>query len=707
MVFQHLRLLSRVLFAVFPLLLAASFSALAQPEAYNWKFGNRAGIRFSAGAGAAITVSPSSMSAYEGCATISDANGVLQCYTNGLQVWDRTGLPMPNGQLQGSDLSATQAALLLREPGQNRYYHLLNVGADATPSFGGVQHSIVDMSLRGGLGDVGSTNSVAVSIPGGGQVTEKLTAVLHANGRDYWVVVHGWNNNAFYCYLLSPGGLAATPVVSTVGAVHSGSGNGGSNAIGYLRASPNGRVLAAARVSSGVELFNFDAATGRVSTPRSVPSITNFYYGLEFSPDNSKLYLTNGNFVYQVDLANNFAHTELRVQNGGAMGLQRGPDDQIYLSILGAGSLAIIQRPNVAGLACNLQANAFALNGGSCELGLPNFPNAFSVNAVPIVPVIGPVAASCEGELLSVSTSTVAPNGSLFTWNFGDPASGAANTATGPAATHRYQSGGTYTITLTLTTPAGSTALASQVVVVGSGPRFSLGTRQQFLCPGAALVLSTASQPAGTTYRWQDGTGAATYTVRAPGRYVLRLTSPQGCARRDSVDVLAAIPPVVRLGRDTALCAGAAPLLLQPNLQPAGSTYRWADGTTAPTYAASRPGLYWLEVRNSAGCVARDTLLVRVGSSATGCPVVVVPDVVIPNIITPDGNSQNEFFVLKGLNAPDWNLTIYNRWGRLVLQQARYDNHWNAAGLVAGVYYYLLRNPATGQQYRGWVEVIR
>ena len=181
----------------------------------------------------------------------------------------------------------------------------------------------------------------------------------------------------------------------------------------------------------------------------------------------------------------------------------------------------------------------------------------------------------------------------------------------------------------------------------------------------------------------------ATYTVRAPGRYVLRLTSPQGCARRDSVDVLAAIPPVVRLGRDTSLCAGAAPLLLQPKLQPAGSTYRWADGTTAPTQAASRPGLYWLEVRNAASGVARDTLLVRVGSSAISCLVVVVFDVVIPNIITPDGNSQNEFFMLKGLNTPDWNFAIYNRWGRLVLPQARHDNHRNTAGLVAGVYYYI------------------
>ena len=106
------------------------------------------------------------------------------------------------------------------------------------------------------------------------------------------------------------------------------------------------------------------------------------------------------------------------------------------------------------------------------------------------------------GELLSVSSSTVAPNGSLFTWDFGDPASGAANTATGPVATHRYQSGGTYAITLTLTIPAGSTALASQVVVIGSGPLFSLGTRQQFLCPGMVLVLSTATQPVGITYRW-------------------------------------------------------------------------------------------------------------------------------------------------------------------------------------------------------------
>ena len=106
------------------------------------------------------------------------------------------------------------------------------------------------------------------------------------------------------------------------------------------------------------------------------------------------------------------------------------------------------------------------------------------------------------GELLSVTTSMVAPSGSLFIWDFGDPASGAANIGTGPAATHRYQSGGTYTITLTLTTTAGSTALASQVVVVGSGPRFSLGIRQQFLCLGVALVLSTATQLAGTTYRW-------------------------------------------------------------------------------------------------------------------------------------------------------------------------------------------------------------
>jgi len=81
--------------------------------------------------------------------------------------------------------------------------------------------------------------------------------------------------------------------------------------------------------------------------------------------------------------------------------------------------------------------------------------------------------------------------------------------------------------------------------------------------------------------------------------------------------------------------------------------------------------------------------------------------IVIPNIITPNQDSQNQAFVLKGLNAADWTLRLYNRWGREVYAKDHYDNTWDAQGQPDGVYYYLLTNPTTSQQYKGWVEVQR
>ena len=79
----------------------------------------------------------------------------------------------------------------------------------------------------------------------------------------------------------------------------------------------------------------------------------------------------------------------------------------------------------------------------------------------------------------------------------------------------------------------------------------------------------------------------------------------------------------------------------------------------------------------------------------------------LPNIITPNGDAVNEYFALPTAQLAGWSLTIYNRWGRQVFQQARYDSRWNAAGLADGVYFYHLSNAASGQRFKGWVEVVR
>jgi len=118
----------------------------------------------------------------------------------------------------------------------------------------------------------------------------------------------------------------------------------------------------------------------------------------------------------------------------------------------------------------------------------------------------------------------------------------------------------------------------------------------------------------------------------------------------------------------------------------------------APAHRYQRPGNYTVVVRvvGVDGRQFSTSISVRVDDCAN-----------LPNIITPNGDGQNETFTLRGLRAADWSIRLYNRWGREIYTQAKYDNSWAAQGQPDGLYYYLLSNGATSRQYKGWVEVSR
>ena len=166
----------------------------------------------------------------------------------------------------------------------------------------------------------------------------------------------------------------------------------------------------------------------------------------------------------------------------------------------------------------------------------------------------------CVNTSLCFTNTTVAGNfgtdcstTTAFNWNFGDPASGPANTSTNESACHVFSAPGTYTVTLTATNPCGTTTFTKQVCVVappqpsftidvttGCGPLTVQTTNTSnglTDCIPAVFgwSVSYASGNCGTTgsYVFANGTTAAStspaFTFSNPGTYTITLTATNAC----------------------------------------------------------------------------------------------------------------------------------------------------------------------------------
>lgn len=375
------------------LLLTAAFG---QKQGNIWYFGDHAGFDFNSGApvqisgGATHYVTCPSCHA-EGSAVISDSSGTLLFYSDGAQVWNAQHTVMPNGSGLLSNASSTQGALILPRPYSNHLYYLFTVDDfHINDLLNGFRYSVVDMCQDNALGDImdGQKNILITD-----SVTEKLAAVRHANGVDYWVVVHKWQSDAFHAYPLTVGGVGA-PVVSYIGTTHPTGMGGIGSSIGQMKISPDGTHLAIVNGNSTpsiLEYFDFDASTGVVSNAVSlVPDSAWMYYGVAFSPDNSKLYVgvtMNGNGVYQFDLnagggdpvAVAASMTQV-ASTWNYLGMQLGPDGKIYVArspFMNNTAVGVIHDPNLAGTACNYQDAAITLVGAYASYSFPSFVDSY------------------------------------------------------------------------------------------------------------------------------------------------------------------------------------------------------------------------------------------------------------------------------------------------------------------------------------------
>ena len=345
---------------------------------YNWLFGNRIGIDFNPILSGATPIPMSgSMISQEGCATMSSQDGELLFYTNGETVYTRDGNMMLNGDNLGSSGTSTQSSIIVPQPDTNKYF-IFTTDYDGSPN--AFEYAIVNMNLGGGAGVVETKQNILISHP----LTEKVTACCHATEDGYWVITHTSGDSRFFAYHVTST-LLVGPVVSTVGSVHN-------TARGYMKTSLNSEKLVSLLYDEDIiEVFDFDATGGTVTNPITLTGITFDVgpYGLEFSSDSSKYYVSDGagEKVYQFDLTYTSATEmvdnmiEVASISGASLGaLQMGPDEKIYLADIDEEYLHVIHYPNGLGVNCNFQEKDFYLTGFTTgvttgytsQWGLPN-----------------------------------------------------------------------------------------------------------------------------------------------------------------------------------------------------------------------------------------------------------------------------------------------------------------------------------------------
>ena len=432
---------------------------------------------------------------------------------------------MPNGFGLGGDPSSTQSGVIVPLPNDPNTYYVFTVDYQGRQ----LRYSIVDLTKENGFGDVISKNSLLLN-----RSTEKITAVLHANGRDIWVLGHEFNSDEFYAWLVTDLGVQA-PVVSAVGSYHGGAGR---NAIGYMKLSNDGKNLAIASSYSPafLELFSFNNTNGVVSDPIKIDdfeSLSRGPYGLEFSPNGRYLYVSEVdgdlNKLYQIGLptvGGSIKTAGKEISSGIGFGaLQLAPNGKIYMATYDQTSLDIIHSPDSAWAAINYEKAGIQLSGRKSTIGLPTFIQSFFRQ------VEFEASHLCAYDLteFTINAAQFDEIDSVI-WNFGDPESGQLNVSRLVNPTHVFSKSDTFSVTLRAYFED-QPVVVSRDVIIKPIPESNFNNNA-LLINGESLNLTVA---ANLTADWQDGSTELNRMVSSPGWYWVDITNQDQCTLRDSI----------------------------------------------------------------------------------------------------------------------------------------------------------------------------
>lgn len=576
----------------------------------------------------------------EGAAMVYDPFGSLLFYTDGVKIYgkDDNALaafpPLTNSDLGGTN-GATQSSVIIPKSACNECPHHQYYVYTINKTTGLLSYSIIDLRRNNGNGAV-----VEKDIPVNFQTSQRLTAIRTQDETGYFIYSHDAGTNTFR--ILKIDSTGTTEIVQKLGLAFSDT----TSEKGYMKLSLTGAKMAVAISVGGknyVEVYDIDPATGRLGalTTIDLGAAPPYAYGVEFSEDEQKLYVTlrgdpkkgETSYLYQLNLnlknavaiANNKTIIDKSSKNAfGA--LQMGPisgvgQKFIYMAVDGSNTLPYIQNPDFVGdssiVGYQPITSAFGANVlGNSGFGFPNV-----IQAKPKQDGAGLSAkftGTCQGLPTVFETEGIcSPMKGEVTWDFGDGTVGS-----GKSTSHTYDKSGRYIIKL-------------KVVVYSE------------------TILSQ--------------------NVNIP---LLANALKERCKEFNVTDTLYIKPsPVINLPDSAFVCViEGGTLLLDPKVQRAyNPAYLWnPTKETTPTITVSALGNYSVKATNrfanNTSCAATDKIEIK-----EGCE----PRLFAPEIFTANRDGLNDLFELPNAHITDFELRIFNRWGEIIFESHDPDTLWD------------------------------
>lgn len=310
----------------------------------------------------------------------------------------------------------------------------------------------------------------------------------------------------------------------------------------------------------------------------------------------------------------------------------------------------------------------------------------------------------CLGEEIDFTNTSTITSGFItaYLWDYGD---GNSDVIGNPS--HIYADTGSYNVSLVTSSNFGCLDTAMVTTLVNPVPDATITASGALsFCFGDTLTLSVVSA-VNITYLWSDASTNDTLLVDTTGNFLVIATdTTNGCAARDSVDVIVFSIPVADAGIDTTVSLGSAVQLDATG----GISYAWQTsiGLNDPFIANPMASplvttMYELTVTDINGCTDIDSITVTVEEDFL---------FTIPNLITPNEDGFNDVWVIGNiLNYPDNTVTIFNRNGQIVYKMDSYNNLWdgtyNGTPLPDGSYYYVITFTDTDENVKGAINIIR